>query len=83
MQFITTDKVSSCTVSMTNDLGFADRRNFYEKWSRDGKRIAKLLFAGNSLAKAQLIFERFIQKRPRSKLTIRQRTRVLQEWPSA
>ena len=66
MQFIVTDKVSFCTVSMTNDLGFADWRNFYEKWSRDGQRIAELLFAGNSLAKAQRIFERFIQKRPRS-----------------
>jgi len=68
----------------TDDPGFADRRNFYkvEKWSRDGQRIEELLFAGNSLAKAQRIFERFIQKRPRSRLTIRQRTRVLQEWPS-
>ena len=52
-----------------------------EKWSRDGQRIAESLFAGTSLAKAQRIFERFIQKRPRSRLTIRQRSRVLQEWP--
>jgi hypothetical protein len=39
----------------TDDPGFADRRNFYkvEKWSRDGQRIEELLFAGNSLAKAQ------------------------------
>jgi hypothetical protein len=60
----------------TDDPGFADRRNFYkvEKWSRDGQRIEELLFAGNSLAKAQRIFERFIQKRPRSRLTIRQRS---------
>ena len=40
-------------------------------------------FAGNSLAKAQRIFESFITKRPRSRLTIRQRARVLQEWPAA
>jgi hypothetical protein len=68
----------------TDDPLHADRRNFYkvEKWSSDG-RVAELLFAGNSLAKAQRIFERFIRRRPRSRLTIRQRTRVLQEWPPA
>ena len=40
----------------------ADRRNFYkvEKWSRDGQRVEQLLFAGNSLAKAHRIFERFV-----------------------
>jgi hypothetical protein len=67
----------------TDDPLHADRRNFYkvEKWSRDGRRIEELLFAGNSLAKAQRIFERFVTKRPRSRLTIRQRSRVLQEWP--
>jgi hypothetical protein len=67
----------------TDDPLYADRRNFYkvEKWSRDGQRIEELLFAGNSLAKAQRIFERFIQRRPRARLTVRQRTRVLQEWP--
>ena len=40
-----------------------------------------MLFAGNSLAKAQRLFECFIKRRPKSRLTIRQRTRVLQEWP--
>ena len=50
-----------------NDLdpdAVADRRNFYKvgKWTRDGQRIKEMLFAGNSLAKAQRIFERFIQK---------------------
>ena len=69
----------------TDDPLHADRRNFYkvEKWSRDGHRVEEMLFAGNSLANAQRIFERFITKRPRSRLTIRQRTRVLQEWPSS
>ena len=67
----------------TDDPLYADRRNFYkvEKWSRDGQRIEEMLFAGNSLDKAQRVFERFIQKRPRSRLTIRQRIRVLKEWP--
>jgi hypothetical protein len=60
-----------------DDPSYADRRNFYkvEKWSRDGQRIQ------DSLAKAQRIFERFVKKRSRSRLTIRQRRRVLQEWP--
>jgi hypothetical protein len=50
----------------TDDPLYADRRNFYkvEKWSKDGQRIEELLFAGNSLEKAQRIFERFITKRP-------------------
>ena len=56
----------------TDDPLYADRRNFYkgERWSRDGQRIEEMLFAGNSPAKAQRIFERFITKRPRSRLTI-------------
>jgi hypothetical protein len=62
----------------TDDPLHADRRNFYkvEKWSRDGQHVEDLLFAGNSLAKAQRIFDRFIKNRPRSKLTIRRRSRV-------
>jgi hypothetical protein len=69
----------------TDDPLYADQRNFYkvEKWSRDGQRVNEMLFAGNSLAKAQRIFERFIKERSRSRLTIRQRTRLLQEWPPA
>ena len=42
----------------------------FEKWSKDGQRVNEMLFAGNSLAKAQRIFERFIKRRPRSRLTI-------------
>ena len=50
---------------------------------RDRQRIEEMQFAGNSLAKAQRVFERFIKKRPSDhvRLTIRQRTRLLQEWP--
>jgi hypothetical protein len=67
----------------TDDPLYADRRKFYkvEKWSRDGQRIEELLFAGSGLDKARRIFDRFTTRRPRSRLTIRQRTRVLQEWP--
>jgi len=53
-------------LGLLDDPLYADRRNFYkvEKWSRDGQRIEEMLFAGNSIAKAQRIFERFIQRRP-------------------
>ena len=65
----------------TDDPLYADRCNFYkvDKWSRDGQRVEELLFAGNSPAKAQRNFESFIKRRPRSRLTIQQRSGVLQE----
>jgi hypothetical protein len=67
----------------TDDPVYADRRNFYkvEKWSRDGLRVELMLYAGNSLDKARRIFERTTKHRPRVRLTIRQRMRVLDEWP--
>jgi hypothetical protein len=40
-----------------------------------------MLYAGNNLDKARRIFERTHKHRPRIKLTIRQRMRVLDEWP--
>ena len=62
---------------------YADERNFYkvEKWTRDGTKIDRLLYAGNNLGKAQEIFATEIKRRPRIRLTIRQGTRVLQQWP--
>ena len=67
----------------TDDPTYADRRNFYkvEKWSRDGLRVELMLYAGNDLDKARRIFERTAKHRPRIRLTIRQRMRVLDEWP--
>jgi hypothetical protein len=61
----------------------ADRRNFYkvEKWTEDGQHIKEMMFAVSDLEKAKRIFGRFIKKRPKSRLTIRQRGRVLIEWP--
>ena len=55
------------------------RRNFYkvEQWSRDGQRVLDLVFAGSSLDKARRIFDRIAKHRP----SIRQRTRVLDQWP--
>jgi len=48
---------------------------------RNGLRVEPLLDAGNNLDKAQRIFERTHKQRPRIRLTIRQRMRVLDEWP--
>ncbi len=38
-----------------------------------------MLYAGNKLEKAKNIFAEAVKHRPRIKLTIRQRTRVLQQ----
>ena len=68
---------------VTTDPLYADERNFYkvELWTKDGLRIERLLCAGNSLDEARTIFVEFVRKRPRGRLTIRQRARVLQQWP--
>ena len=67
----------------TDDPIYADGRNFYkvERWSRDGQRITELVFAGSNLDMACKIFTGAIKHRPRIRLTIRQRTRVLEQWP--
>jgi hypothetical protein len=57
--------------------------NFYkvEKWSRDSQQVDHVLYAGNNLRRAQEIFAKAVAHRPAIRLTIWQRTRVLQEWP--
>jgi hypothetical protein len=67
----------------TDNPNAADDRNFYklEKWTRDGMKIDRLLYAGNNLDKARDLFASAIKHRPRIRLTIRQRTRVLDEYP--
>jgi hypothetical protein len=67
----------------TDEPLIADHRNYYkvEKWTKDGDRIERMLYAGNNLDKARDIFVKAIKHRPRIRLTIRQRTRVLQQWP--
>jgi hypothetical protein len=67
----------------TNEPLIAEDRNYYkvEKWIKDGSKVDRMLYAGSNLAKAQSIYFAEIKHRPRIKLTIRQRTRVLQEWP--
>jgi hypothetical protein len=67
----------------TDDPLIADNRNFYkvEKWTRDGMKVDSLLYAGDNLSKVQEVFANAIEHRPRIRITIRQRTHVLQRWP--
>jgi hypothetical protein len=62
----------------TNDPLIADHRNFYK-----GSTVDHLLYAGSSLDKAREVIAEAIYHRPRIRLTIRQRTRVLEQWPRA
>jgi hypothetical protein len=75
-------QINSCFIVEADPL-YADRRNFdkVEKWSRDGLRVELVLYAGNNVDKAHRIFELMTTRRPRIRLTIRQRMRVLDEWP--
>jgi hypothetical protein len=41
-----------------------------------------MLHAGSNLDKAREVFAAAIHHRPRIRLTIRQRTRVLEQWPA-
>jgi hypothetical protein len=67
----------------TDDPLVADQRNFFkvELWTKDGLHVERLLFAGNSLDKARERFAAYGKRRPRARLTIRQRSRVVAEWP--
>jgi hypothetical protein len=67
----------------TNDPLIADHRNFYavEKWTKDGSRVDRMLFPGSNLDRAREIFNAAVKHRPRIRLTIRQRTQVLEWWP--
>jgi hypothetical protein len=68
----------------TNDPLIADHRNFYkvEKWTKDGSKVDRLLLAGSDLDKAREVFAAAIYHRPRIRLTIQQRTHVLEPWPA-
>jgi hypothetical protein len=68
----------------TNDGLIADQLNYckVEKWTKDGTKVDRMLYAGNNLGKAKNIFAEAIKHRPRIGLTIRQRRHVLQQWPS-
>ena len=60
----------------TNEPLIADARNYYkvEKWTMDGSRIERLLYAGSNLDRAREIFVTTIKQRLRIRLTIRQRS---------
>ena len=51
------------------------------EWSRDGLRVELMIYAGSNLDKARRVFERTVRHRPRIRLRIGQRMRVLDEWP--
>ena len=67
----------------TDEPLIADDRNYYkvEKWTKDGARVERMLYAGSNLDKARKVFAAAVKHRPRIRLTIRQRTRVLRQWP--
>ena len=67
----------------TSDPSIADHCNFYkvEKWTKDGTKVDYMLYAGSNLDKAREIFAAAVKHRPRIRLTIRQRTQVLEQWP--
>ena len=62
----------------------ADDRNFYkvEKWTKDGSKVDHMLYAGSSLAPAPAVGAAAVKHRPRIRLTIRQRSLVLGQWPA-
>jgi hypothetical protein len=62
----------------TNSPDFADQQNFYkvEKWTKDGIKVDRMLYAGSNLDKARELFRQAVKHRPRIRRTIRQRTGV-------
>lgn len=67
----------------TDNPLIADERNFYkvEKWTRDGTKVDRLLYAGSNLERVRDLFVNAVKHRPRIRLTIRQHTRVIYQWP--
>ena len=66
----------------TDEPLIADHRDFYKVRNepKDGSKIERMLYAGSNLDKAR---EAAIKRRPRIRLTVRQRTHVLEQWPKA
>jgi hypothetical protein len=62
----------------------ANDRNYYkvEKWTKDGTKVERMLYAGSNLDKAREVYAAAIYHRPRIRLNI-QRSHVLEEWPKA
>ena len=72
---------SNTRAAISDSLAFTREvlPNFYkvEKWAKDGAKVDRLLYAGNSLARSYFVFKRAIKHRPRIRLTIRRHTRVI------
>jgi hypothetical protein len=51
----------------TDDPRYADQRDFckLEKWTKDGTKVDRLLYAGNNLEKARRLIADAIKHRPR------------------
>jgi hypothetical protein len=75
--------MSNASDEETDEPLLADHRNYYkvEKWTKDGARVERMLYAGSNLDKAREVFASAIYHRPRIRLTIRRRSHVLEEWP--
>jgi hypothetical protein len=75
--------MSNLPDEQTDDPLIANDRNYYkvEKWIKDGSKVDRMLYAGNYLERACELFLEAIKHRPRIRLTVRQRARVLQQWP--
>ncbi len=61
----------------------ADKPNFckVEKWTTGATNVDSLLYAGDELERTCEIVAASVKHRPRIRLTIRQRTPVLRQWP--
>jgi hypothetical protein len=66
----------------TDDPVYADKRNFYkvEQWDAHDHILA-MLFAGTSLDRARETFDEAVKRRPAGRFTVRQRSRVLAQYP--
>jgi DNA-binding LacI/PurR family transcriptional regulator len=51
-------------------------------WTKDDQRVARLPHAGNRIDEARAVFNAAVRHRPRGRYTIRQRCRVLEQWPA-
>ena len=56
--------VSNRSGEETDESLIANDRNYYkvEKWTKDGSKVERMLYAGNSLAKAQEIYLRELSR---------------------
>jgi hypothetical protein len=69
--------VSNRSDEETDEPLIANDRNYYkvEKWTKEGSKVERVLYAGSNLDKAQEAFAAAIYHRPRIRLTVRQRSR--------